>query len=79
MKKYFFISLLLTCLATQFSFAQFRLMGMVKDAKNIPISGVVISIENTQLQVISDIDGIFILSLIHISHYREVVGCSGSS
>ncbi len=62
MKKYFFISLLLTCLATQFSFAQFRLMGMVKDAKNIPISGVVISIENTQLQVISDVDGIFIIN-----------------
>ncbi|MBK9400798.1 MAG: TonB-dependent receptor [Bacteroidetes bacterium] len=69
MKKYFFISLLLTCLATQFSFAQFRLMGMVKDAKNIPISGVVISIENTQLQVISDIDGIFIINKLRPGTY----------
>ncbi|MBL0095521.1 MAG: TonB-dependent receptor plug domain-containing protein [Bacteroidetes bacterium] len=62
MKKYFFISLLLTCLANTIFLCSISTHGNGKGCQNIPISGVVISIENTQLQVISDVDGIFIIN-----------------
>ncbi|MBK7887387.1 MAG: TonB-dependent receptor [Bacteroidetes bacterium] len=69
MKKFTFISVLFICLATQFSFAQFRITGIVKDEKSIPVSGVVITLETTQLQVISDIDGMFIINKLRPGNY----------
>jgi len=70
MNKIIFLTLLLFGLASPVTLAQFRLTGIVKDTANLPVSGVTVSLENTRLQVITDKDGIFILTKLQAGNYK---------
>ncbi|MEQ8924254.1 MAG: TonB-dependent receptor [Fulvivirga sp.] len=89
MKRFIYLSLLITTLTAQFAFGQTTIKGQVLTAKGEQLIGANIYIDNTYDGASSDINGNFtfttnekneqtlVVSMIGYHEYRETVNCEG--
>ncbi|QSE98788.1 TonB-dependent receptor [Fulvivirga lutea] len=89
MKRFIYLSLLITTLYAQFAFGQTTIKGQVLSAKGEQLIGANIYLDNTYDGTSSDINGQFtfktnekneqtlVVSMIGYHEYREIINCNG--
>ena len=74
MKRYYFLIIIFSIISFQWGLAQkpstFKIEGLIVDAQNKPISGLLVEIMNTKLSATTQKDGMFVLSDVPIGKYK---------